>query len=83
VARALEILLHAEARLAPSEMKGVFWYNMGCCAARLGRCAEALRFLNRAVDAGYGNPEQFRCDPDLEPLRWHAGFKRLLAGIGV
>jgi hypothetical protein len=80
--RALDILRQAEARLPASEMKGAAWYNMGCCATRLGRFAEALRYLNRAVDAGYDNPEQYRRDPDLEPLRWRAGFKRLLAGIG-
>jgi hypothetical protein len=82
VARALDILCHAEARLLASEIKGSMWYNMGCFATRLGRFEEALRYLNRAVDAGYDNPEQYHRDPDLEPLRWRAGFKGLLAGIG-
>jgi tetratricopeptide (TPR) repeat protein len=82
VAQALDILRRAVARLPASEIKGAVWYNMGCFATRLGRFAEALRYLNRAVDAGYNNPNQYVRDPDLEPLRWHSGFKRLLAGIG-
>jgi hypothetical protein len=81
-ARALGILKQAEARLPAEEMKGPLWYNMGCFATRLGRFAEALHYLNRAVDAGYDDPEKYRCDPDLEPLRWQPGFKRLLVGLG-
>lgn len=72
----------AEAALPASEMKGALWYNLGCFAARLGRAADALRYLNRAVDAGYSNPGKFRTDPDLASLRCNGGFKRLLAGIG-
>jgi hypothetical protein len=82
LARALAILQEAEACLPPSEMKGPLWYNMGCFAARLGRFPEAVRYLNRAVDAGYADPRKYRSDPDLSPLRWHAGFKRLLAEMG-
>lgn len=81
-ARALGILKEAETRLSPQEMKGSIWYNMGCFATRLGRFAEALQYLNRAVDAGYNNVEKYLRDPDLEPLRWQAGFKRLLVGLG-
>jgi tetratricopeptide (TPR) repeat protein len=80
-ARALGILRRAMEVLPAAEMRGSMWYNMGCFAARLGRFCEALRYLNRAVDAGYDDPEQFRRDPDLAPLRWHAGFKALLAGL--
>jgi hypothetical protein len=81
-ARALRILQQAETVLPRSEMKGPLWYNMGCFAARLGRVSEALCWLNRAVDTGYSDAEKIRSDPDLEPLHWHAGFKRLLLGIG-
>jgi hypothetical protein len=80
--RALGILRQAESALPASEMKGPLWYNMGCFAARLGRFAEALRYLNRAVDAGFDNPQKYKTDPDLSSLRWHAGFKRLVAGLG-
>jgi hypothetical protein len=79
---ALAILNQAEQALPPSERKGAVYYNMGCFAARLGRYQEAVRHLNRAVDAGYVNPEKYRTDPDLEPLRWHPGFKSLLVSLG-
>jgi hypothetical protein len=80
-ARALSILKRAEAELPAGEMKGPLWYNMGCFAARLGRFPDALCYLNRAIDCGYDDLEKFRADPDLEPLRWHAGFRHLLAEV--
>jgi hypothetical protein len=81
-ARALRLLQQAEEKLPPAQMKGPLWYNLGCFAARLGRFAEALRYLHRAVDAGFSDPAKYRSDSDLASLRWHAGFRRLLAGIG-
>jgi hypothetical protein len=80
--RALAILQRAEASLPKAQMKAALWYNMGCFAARLGRYPDALRYLNRAVDAGYDDPKKYGSDPDLKPLHWHAGFKRLLADLG-
>jgi hypothetical protein len=82
LSRALNILRQAEQALAPNEMSGPLWYNMGCFAARLGQFVEALRCLNRAVDAGYDDPDKYRCDPDLALLRWQPGFRRLLAELG-
>ena len=81
LSRALGILRQAEHALPATEMNGPLWYNMGCFASRLGQFPEALRCLNRAVDLGYADAAKYRCDPDLEALRWHAGFKRLLAGM--
>jgi hypothetical protein len=80
--RALDILRQAETILPASEMRGAMWYNMGCFAARMGRLSEAIRYLHRAVDTGYDDLARFRGDPDLRPLRWHPGFKRLLASLG-
>lgn len=59
------------------------WYNMGCFAARLGRFPESLRYLNRAIDCGFDDFDRFHTDPDLEPLRWNAGFRRLLGELAV
>jgi hypothetical protein len=80
-ARALAILKEAEATLPPGEMKGPLWYNMGCFSARMGRFPDALRYLNKAVDAGFADLEKFRGDPDLGPLRWKPGFRQLLDEI--
>lgn len=82
-ARALEILREAERTLPPGKMKGPLWYNMGCFAARLGRYPDAMRYLNRAVDAGCRDPRKYDRDADLEPLRWRPEFKRLLADLAV
>src|SRR5262249_4459919 len=80
--RALDVLKDAETDVPEAQMRGPMWYNMGCFSARLGRFPDALRYLNRAVDAGFDDLEKFRADPDLEPLRWHAGFRQLLADVG-
>jgi hypothetical protein len=81
--RALAVLEEARAQLPPSTIPGVLWYNMGCFATRLGRFPDAIRYLNRAVDAGFNDVSKFRSDPDLEPLRWRAEFKRLLVSLAA
>jgi hypothetical protein len=82
-ARAFLILKTAEERLGPARLTGPMWYNLGCLASRLGRWPDALRYLNRAVDAGYANPAKYRTDPDLMPLRWRPEYKRLLRDLQV
>jgi type II secretion system (T2SS) protein E len=79
--RALAILEEAAAALHPARVSGAMWYNMGCFCARLGRLAEAVRYLNRAADAGYADPAKYLHDPDLAPLRCRADFKRLLGSL--
>jgi hypothetical protein len=81
--RALEILQQAESALTETGMKGAMWYNMGCFAACLGRRAEALRYLDKAVDNGCSDAKQFCDDPDLDSLRSQAQFKRLLRTLGA
>jgi hypothetical protein len=79
--RALAILEEAAATLHPARVSGPMWYNMGCFCARLGRLAEAVRYLNRAADAGHADPAKYLHDPDLAPLRCRADFKRLLLSL--
>ena len=57
-------------------------YNMACSYARLGDRAHSLEWLNKALDAGLGNPGQISTDADLESLRGDAGFKSLLDRVG-
>ncbi len=83
IERALAILQEAEARLSTSGMTGVMWYNMGCYAARLGRFADAMRYLRSAANPGSVDARRYRSDPDLEPLRWRSDFTRLLHSLGV
>jgi hypothetical protein len=79
--RALAILEQARAQLPPSAIPGVLWYNMACFATRLGQFPDAIRYLNRAVDAGFNDMTRLRGDPDLEALRWRPEFKRLLVAL--
>jgi tetratricopeptide (TPR) repeat protein len=79
--RALAILEEACANLHPAQVSGAMWYNMGCFCARLGRLAEAVRYLNRAADAGHADPAKYLRDPDLAPLRCRPDFKRLLLSL--
>ncbi len=55
-------------------------YNLACACARLGARTEALDWLERAVAAGWSNVAHVRSDPDLEPLRQDARFRRIVGG---
>jgi len=44
-------------------------YNVACAWARHGRPDEALRWLDRAVDAGYRDAGELETDAELETLR--------------
>lgn len=56
-------------------------YNAGCSLARLGRGADALEWLGRAVDAGYDDRRHLESDADLAGLRDQAGWQTLLARV--
>ncbi|WP_243370912.1 tetratricopeptide repeat protein [Geotalea sp. SG265] len=45
-------------------------YGMGAYAALEGNDAQAFEYLDRAVDAGFGDCVYLRHDPDLERLRY-------------
>lgn len=78
---ALAFLQELEAQFKAKEVPAAIWYNLGCFCSRLGRHGDAMRYLYRAADAGYDDPEEFRRDPDLEALRWRSDFKRLLGAL--
>jgi hypothetical protein len=79
---ALATLEAAQRQVPACQRSGAMWYNMGCFATRLGRLEDAMRYLQRAVDAGYNDPRKFRADLDLAPLRWRPPFQRLVASLG-
>ncbi|HLL52571.1 MAG TPA: M50 family metallopeptidase [Myxococcaceae bacterium] len=53
-------------------------YNAACAQARLNAPGEALRWLERAVDAGWKDAQAMRADEDLAPVRALPGFDALL-----
>jgi Zn-dependent protease len=57
-------------------------YDAACAAARLAEPEEAVRWLERAVSAGFRDVEHLAQDEDLEGARAHEGFARLLERLG-
>ena len=66
----------------------VLHYQLACLYAQLARHEkepaakdEALRCLARAIRTGFANAQLFTTDPDLEPIRSDAEYKRLVAVV--
>lgn len=53
-------------------------YNLACSLALSRRKIDALNELRRAVQLGYRDFDWMQQDPDLEPLKAHPDFQRLL-----
>lgn len=56
-------------------------YNLACSLALKRRFKDALAALARAVELGYQDIQWMLEDPDLEGLRSHPAFQRLLKEI--
>lgn len=56
-------------------------YNLACSLALSKRKTDALRALGEAVLLGYDDHEWMQQDPDLEPLKEHPFFHKLLATL--
>jgi len=58
--------------------EGTALYNAACAQALASRKAEALDLLQRALDAGFDDPDHLREDDDLDALRAEPRFRQLL-----
>lgn len=56
-------------------------YNAACSHARAGRAAEGLRWLERAIDAGYDDVAHLEGDDDLAAVRALDGYAPLRARL--
>lgn len=56
-------------------------YNLACSLALSKRKSDALNELRRAVQLGYRDFDWMQQDPDLEPLKAHPDFQRLLVEL--
>lgn len=56
-------------------------YNLACSLALSKRKTDALRALGEAVKLGYNDVDWMQQDPDLEPLKEHPEFLRLLDAL--
>jgi tetratricopeptide (TPR) repeat protein len=91
-AEARATLAKGEAVLAAlPQPAAVELYNLACIRARMipladgdrdQAVARALDSLRNAIDHGYHDYANISTDTDMEPLRQHDGFKKLLAELG-
>ena len=56
-------------------------YNVACLYSLEGQTGEAIRCLERAVEAGFGHRDWIEQDPDLDALREHPRFQELVARL--
>lgn len=56
-------------------------YNLACSLALSKRKAAALRSLHRAIELGYTDFDWMSQDPDLEGLKKHPEFNKLLGQL--
>ncbi|PTY06988.1 hypothetical protein DB347_10360 [Opitutaceae bacterium EW11] len=56
-------------------------YNLACSLALSRRPGDAIRSLRRAIDLGYNDVDWLIQDPDLEGLKEHPEFQRLLSKL--
>ncbi|MDH3457972.1 MAG: protein kinase [Gemmatimonadota bacterium] len=76
-----EGLRWAERAVAVDPEDGGIAYNVACLYALEGEPDKAIRFLEHALGAGFGNRDWLERDPDLESLRDDPRFQRLLDGM--
>lgn len=74
-ARALEAYARARTQGAPAS---AVQYGVAVALAATGDGEGAYAALEEAVQQGHGRPDLLLSDPDLRPLRAHAGFARLV-----
>lgn len=59
------------------------YYALARVFALAGRVRSSIQWLERAVEAGFRNTDSLLREPDLEPIRYHRKFRRLLGRIGA
>ena len=52
-------------------------YNVACIYSILGRTDQAMEYLEKAIDCGFGDHDIIRNDPYLNPIRNHPRFADL------
>jgi tetratricopeptide (TPR) repeat protein len=53
-------------------------YNIACMYAKMGKIAESMDWLSKAIKNGYDNWDAIKYDPDLENIREADAFKALI-----
>lgn len=76
-----EGLRWAEKALAIDPNDAGVRYNVACLYSQEGNVEKAIGFLEEALQGGFQNKRWFENDPDLDPLRGHPRFRRLLGDL--
>jgi TolB-like protein len=71
-------LQEAEKLFAVDSLDGYACYNLACFYIRASDIVRGSSLLRRSIDKGYKNIEDFRRDPDLDPLRGTPEFEELM-----
>ena len=53
-------------------------YNIACAYSKLGKCAESVASLSKAIDYGFNNLDTMKADPDLRSIQGSAEFGALM-----
>ena len=56
-------------------------YGLACFNSRLGEKAKALEYFEMALDAGFAHREWIENDSDLDPIRKHPRFRKLVSRL--
>jgi tetratricopeptide (TPR) repeat protein len=77
-----EVLRVRVATLGPEHPDvGNTYYNITCAHSLAGSISDALANFESAVSAGYSNRQHADSDTDLDNIRGHEQFQRILARI--
>jgi TolB-like protein/Flp pilus assembly protein TadD len=75
-----QALQEADTGMALSGNDAVMLYNLSCVYCLLGDPAKGVEAFLQAIDAGYGNFQWAKLDPDLQSIRDDPRFVAALAG---
>ncbi|MGD0209444.1 MAG: tetratricopeptide repeat protein [Desulfomonilia bacterium] len=56
------------------------YYNIACIYAKMNKADESITWLNDAVQKGFSNWSLIKTDNDLNNIRNHEGYKRIIQG---
>lgn len=66
-----------ENSIKAGEKESTSMYNIACAYSLKGDVASGMRWLDKAIEAGFGGDDKLRNDPDIGLLRQQSGFAEL------
>lgn len=57
------------------------FYELAITYARAGNKGKAINALGRAIENGFTDPAKIEQNPEFDPLRNEAGYKKLVMGL--